>query len=631
MGLLDSLFANQDDAVNPATFKMGQLAQEDVHVPYGDDYVGSVPIKRERKAKDVLDQDLKKFRETNPMTPAQAAAAAPPMLGSPSETPSPALAPPAPALAQGQPFTGPARTISALPAAGAPGGIDPRPPMAGTAPVGMLGPEMGGPMGAVPNATQPASMPMAGPIPLPQPRPAAPPEAAPTAGLGSPQPAATPQVSGSPAEGAIDMRDAPVGMLSKVWDGIKNNSNLLMGMGAGMMGAPSWATGFSRGFAGAQAGAGADYKQNYQAGSSQQLYTALVNAGVPRQQAIAATTNPELAKTLMASYIGDHKGELKEITLPDGRKMSVLHDPLATNPADRIKDLQGNRVDFSNTGGIDARLTGDDAYQAALQSNPKLAAKALALKEGREAWPVGRALTAGDNQQAMDLARQMDPGLTDATAKLRMQTVTDYGPKGKTGLARTAASTLMGHAEQYDKLIDRLGAWDTGGEYANIARDKFKSTLGTDKDYLKAKGEAAELRNGVANELEKALAGRVSVSGIQEILAPLKAAKGTTEQHAAIQGIIHMLGTRLDEMSNGFDSAMNTRTEGFHMLSPKAREIYKRYGGHVADTDVPGALPATPEPSNLAARAAALASSSAAPPPGNYVLDPKTRKLVPAP
>jgi hypothetical protein len=469
--------------------------------------------------------------------------------------------------------------------------------------------------------TSPAQV--AAPVPMPAPRPPEAPQAPTSTDISAQsKPVAPPASDGEPAVPGSSL----IGRLQK---GVSDNSNMLMQMAGGFAGAGSIGSGMRAGFSNAAIGSQLDQKQqllNQQQGGARATYDALVLAGAPKQQAIVAAYNPEsaLSKKLIDTYIGDRKGELKNIFI-NGVQTSVMYDPYEKT----VKDLTGKPIDMKAAGIIDPTLTGDDAAKAAQEANPKLYAKALALKEGRETWPTGRAVTSGDNGPAMDLARQMDPTLTDATGPLRKQTILDYGPKGKTGLARTAASTLMGHAEQYDKLIDRLGAWDHGGEYANVARDAVKSTLGTDKDYLKAKGEASELRNGVANELEKALAGRVSVSGIQEILAPLKAAKGPTEQHAAIQGIIHMLGTRLEEMSNGFDTAMNTRTQGFHMLSPKARDIYKRYGGHVADGEAPGALPGIPEiPGSAPAQEPTAHAAPLA--PGNYVYDPKNKSFGPA-
>jgi hypothetical protein len=452
------------------------------------------------------------------------------------------------------------------------------------------------PMAPQQPVASPAAPPVAqGPVPIPQPRPAASPAvppAAPQQDQAAIPPNAQPTQGQLPPQQAAPQPQEP-SFLSKIGDKLNQNSNLLIGMGAGFAGAPSIGTGISRGLTGAEAGSQIDTKQNMLGTSQSAMYRAFMDAKVPPKLAIAALYDPEIRKSVTENYLSDRKGELKDITLANGTKMSVLHNPYTNS----VTDLQGKPIDLGNLpGAIDPRLTGDDAYQAAVTANPKLAAKALALKEGREVWPVGRAVTAGDNQQAMDLARQMDPTLTEANATLRHQTITDYGPKGKTGYARTAASTLLGHADQYDKLIDQQGNNDVGGPIGNEVRDYIKTTMGTDKKYLDTKGAMGELRTGIANEMEKALAGRVSVQGIKDILAPLDQAKGPTEQHAAIKGIIHMLGTRLDEMSNNFDTSMNTQTQGFHMLSPKAREIFKRYGGQVTGDDTPSSVPGVKDP-----------------------------------
>jgi hypothetical protein len=483
-----------------------------------------------------------------------------------------------------------------------------------------------GPFGSLaPMAPQQPGAPAAS-IPLPRPRPAIPAQALPPA-VASAQ-ASAPQQPSPEQPAAAPAAPQEPSFFSKVGNALGNNSNMLIGMGAGLAGAPSIGAGISRGLTGASAGAQLDLKQNELNTSNTALLRAFQDAKVPTALSIAALKDPVLRQKIFDNYFADRKGELKTIDLPNGTKMSVYHHPFETDPAKTVTDLQGKPLDLGNLpGAIDPKLTGNDAYQAALTTNPKLAAKALALKEGREIWPVGRAVTAGDNQQAMDLARQMDPLLTEANATLRHQTITDYGPKGKTGYARTAASTLLGHADQYDKLIDQQGNNDIGGSVGNQFRDYIKTTMGTDKQYLNTKGAMGELRTGIANELEKALAGRVSVQGIKDILAPLDQAKGPTEQHAAIQGIIHMLGTRLDEMSNNFDTSMNTQTQGFHMLSPKAREIFKHYGGQVSGEDAPSAMPGIADPGAIHPLAAA--SVPAGPlPPGKYSWS-KTTGVVP--
>src|SRR6266699_1493164 len=78
VGILDQLFAPQD----PNTFQMGRLPIEEdprFNAPMFDDYSNGVPVRK--KPEKVFDEDLKKFQETHPLTPDNAAATAPAMPG----------------------------------------------------------------------------------------------------------------------------------------------------------------------------------------------------------------------------------------------------------------------------------------------------------------------------------------------------------------------------------------------------------------------------------------------------------------------------------------------------------------------------------------------------------------------
>jgi hypothetical protein len=297
-GILDDLFDPKTYDPQGGVAGSQMLAADDDYSHDGLDYASGVPIIRRKKTEEKFDEGKKKFDEAHPYVP--------------SSGEFPAFAPKV-AAPQGTPQM-----------------------------AGMLTPEMNGPygtvssngnvgiMGADPNAglTKP-------PLPqLPTTNVAPPPEPVAPQGSGLPggvananaqQPAATPQVRGSPADGAIDMRDAPLGMLGKVWDGIKNNSNLLLGLGAGLTGAPSWAQGFSRGFAGGAAGAAQDQRLNLATGGQNALYQTLVSAmstpGMTPQElqqvklkAIAATTNKPLADALIAQHITEPKVQIEKLT-----------------------------------------------------------------------------------------------------------------------------------------------------------------------------------------------------------------------------------------------------------------------------------------------------------------------------
>lgn len=165
----------------------------------------------------------------------------------------------------------------------------------------------------------------------------------------------------APTDKSVDLTKQPFGMLSGIWKGIQNNSDLLLGLGAGMTGAPSWAQGFSRGFAGASIGAQRDYARNLQgagqAGLYQSLRAAMIANGVPPQQAalqaVAATTNPELAKALIAQHISS-KGQLEKLKDAFGNERIVRVSPYMTkDELDEANNVSaGGAADLSGGGGM---------------------------------------------------------------------------------------------------------------------------------------------------------------------------------------------------------------------------------------------------------------------------------------
>jgi len=50
-------------------------------------------------------------------------------------------------------------------------------------------------------------------------------------------------------------------------------------------------------------------------------------------------------------------------------------------------------------------------------------------------------------QQLKELVTQIDSNFTAANAKVMQDTLQDYGTKGRTGQARVAANTMLGHAD----------------------------------------------------------------------------------------------------------------------------------------------------------------------------------------
>lgn len=99
------------------------------------------------------------------------------------------------------------------------------------------------------------------------------------------------QITGAPSSG---------GFFGSIGNKIKQHSNMLLGLGAGLAGKRSFGEAMSGGFSGAAVGNQADISQNMTQGGIRAGYQYLVNAGVDPNQALAAVYNPELYKTLIS-------------------------------------------------------------------------------------------------------------------------------------------------------------------------------------------------------------------------------------------------------------------------------------------------------------------------------------------
>ena len=422
---------------------------------------------------------------------------------------------------------------------------------------------------------------------------------------GGPQPPAAPAAPAAPAvdRGTVLQADGTqgdqgmgqrAGILGGFGDWLQQHSNTLLAISAGLSGAPGIHAGIGRAAAYTMPAAQQDIAEQMQRGGVQASYNALIAAGVPPDLAKAGAFDKDVMKQLMASYV-TNKTQSVDVKLPNGMVVTAQYDPFTHT----YTDVYGRPFDPNapGMGGsvIDPNLTGEEARAAAEQSaNPATYRQAMAYVSGQIPLPVGRAATQPMTKMAYDLALQIDPKLGTAEGKLRNETLMDYGPKGKTGQTRLALSNMMGHAEQLDQLNKIIGNWDLGGEKANWARNALYQTLGANKTYLDAKAQADLLRDILGGEANKAFSGSHSVTGSEEMIKALGREKGYTSQHGAIKGMIHAAGTRLGELQSQFDSSLNTRSEGFHMLSPKAQRIFRKWEGDAGmdwSKAAPGNLP----------------------------------------
>lgn len=100
-------------------------------------------------------------------------------------------------------------------------------------------------------------------------------------------PLSSPPPAGAPTPG-------PGSFLPALGNGIANNSNLLMGLGAGL-----WSGGLGRGLADALAGTALDQKQRLTKLQQQSTYTALKARGIPDSDATAAALNPDMLRMII--------------------------------------------------------------------------------------------------------------------------------------------------------------------------------------------------------------------------------------------------------------------------------------------------------------------------------------------
>lgn len=289
---LDALMYGQG-APNPATFKL-----EESKRPVEIDYSQGIPMPylgRRPKDTEQWDDDLKKFREANPIPPDQ--------------LPNMAPQPPVAGLLGGN--------ISAVP----PG----------------VGGNPAGPPALAPGAPAPPLPPPVTVAPPPGPAPGASPAPAMAAPAGGPPT----DVSAQARPSALPAQE-PKGILQRIDEMTQRNPSLLLQMAAGFAGAPSFATGMSRGFAGAAAGNQQDQANLLKTGGVRDTYKALVASGMPPQLALAASQNPAILAQVAPSYLADRKREIKTIKTKDawGGETERLVSINPYDPTD-VKEIGG--------------------------------------------------------------------------------------------------------------------------------------------------------------------------------------------------------------------------------------------------------------------------------------------------
>lgn len=487
-----------------------------------------------------------------------------------------------------------------------------------------------GPFGALSPAPQPvtpsiAPAPVASaaalPVPLPQPRPAIPAAASGPAidQTTLPQNATPTQGQLPPAQSAA--APSQPGLGDRLNDFIDTHRGQLMGLAGGLAGAPSLGAGIGRGFTAAAAALPADQKAQLLGASNTAMLKAFQEAKVPSALAQAALTDPTIRKSVAENYLGDRKSEMKSIDLPNGTKMSVLHNPYTNS----VTDLQGKPIDLNNISGgaIDPNLTGEEARAAAEKSDPTLLRQAQNYVSGAEMLPSGRSLTNPRLKAAVDLARQLDPELTDNVSQARTAYMKDVG-NTKNGVGFQVKGFQQGaeHLNTMAKEIEKYAPSDGGGSAdlahaVNSVKQRFGASSGLARA-IDTEGQAA------AGEMGKLYSGQ-SGGGVHERQQTADRFKTGNSSATELAG---SLESTADLMEGGLRSIEQNRDRVMGEHGSKLPQVQYRNPETQAKLDEVRAI-ARRLRGEEAPAASAPASNTPALKPGNYVYDPKTKQFAP--
>lgn len=173
-----------------------------------------------------------------------------------------------------------------------------------------------------------------------------PPNSTPTANLALP-PAAVPAPAAASAPAAAPASAVPSSSLvGRLNQGLANNPNLLMAIGAGLAGSKTYGEGISRALSAAPAAGQLDIRNQ----RTNQTVDALVKRGVPPEFATAVATNPEILKSVAPQIFGAKKLQFQKVTDPaTGIEHTVAYNE--ANPSELYRvDLQRGLVPTGSVG-----------------------------------------------------------------------------------------------------------------------------------------------------------------------------------------------------------------------------------------------------------------------------------------
>lgn len=426
-------------------------------------------------------------------------------------------------------------------------------------------------------------------VPLPRPRPAEAGTATDVSAASSP-PAAPislapqlPTAVAAPAESPSMFGRLGGGLM----DGLERNSNALLAVGAGFAGAPNIGQAISRASAAAIPAHAADVKQRLTVQAQTYGTKALVDAGVPIQQAIAAQGDPDLKKALIQNYIVDRQKKIVKIgTDRYGADVMAEHDPFSG----KIKPINVAEITGNKSATADTDLTGPDYLEKLKETDPAYARQVEAVINGDAPFPTGKQAQTPIGRRISQDVLTVEPGASASDFATRQGVRKDYA-SGNAAKVTKAVNTAITHGAGLEKAIADLGNFSLMPGVLNAATGAVKKQY--DTTYQKARKEFETNAENYVRELDFAISGgRPTVSGAAHQRSAFDINASPEENMASLRKSIELLKGRLDSHAEGFNKGMRTQREGVDFVDPPNRAVYKKLLGETAVTPQAAAVPA---------------------------------------
>lgn len=469
----------------------------------------------------------------------------------------------------------------------------------------------------------------------------------------------------APAPAAASTPYEMPSILDRIRTTLGDNSNTLLALGAGFAGAPNIGQGISRAAAAAIPARAADIKQTLDRTSRGYGTKALIEAGVPVQQAIAASGDPELRKALIQQYITDRKGQIIDIGFDRyGQPIKGIFDPytkkitpVSSGLSDNGMSTPGSPARVVPAGGADvpgsgtstdisaARagapnpsvgsgvavtaendITGPDYLQRLKETDPMYARQVEQVLNGDAAMPTGRQAQTPQGRKLRQDVLTVEPGASDADFATRTMVRKSYAGGNDSKITKSINTTLK-HGQSLEKAINDLDNFSTM-PMLNYPRSLIEGQ--TSEKYRKAAGAYQTALANFAGELDFAVSGgRPTVSGRAHQMEGFDINAAKDKQMSKLHTAIDFLKGRLDSHATGYAKGMKKAVEPIDFIDPANRGFYQRLMGDQSEPtgiSVPGVATSAARTSAPAAAAA----PDAPPPPGKYIYDREAGRLVPA-